>query len=71
MWTLESVGIDPRAMDRYIAEQIYTLPGVARPEEQFSIVLTGSRSVGAQTPESDVDLEVLCTHGWSRHVLGR
>lgn len=63
MWTLESVGIDPRAMDRYIAEHIHTLPGVERPEEQFSIVLTGSGSVGAHTPESDVDLEVPCTQG--------
>lgn len=60
MWTLESVGIEPKAVDQYIAEQIYTLPGVEHPEEQFSIVLTGSRSVGVHTPESDVDLEVLC-----------
>ena len=61
--TLESAGVDSRAMDQYVAEQIYTLPGVERPGERFSIVLTGSRSVGVHTPESDVDLDVLCTQG--------
>ena len=44
----------------YVAEQIFTLPGVARPRDEFSIVLTGSRATGTCTAGSDVDLVVVC-----------
>ena len=60
MWDLEGTGIAPDALSRYIDEQIYSLPGAASARDAFSILLTGSRAIGAHTPESDVDLEVLC-----------
>jgi len=53
-------GIDGAAFERYVGEQIYSLPGVERPEESMTILLTGSRATGTFTPESDVDIEVLC-----------
>ena len=57
---MENSGIDKDALDRYIEEQIYTLPGTDRHREQFSIVLTGSRAIGRHESYSDVDLDVLC-----------
>lgn len=53
-------GIAEDAFWRYVREQIYTLPGVQRPEDAFTVLLTGSRAVGAQTPRSDVDIDVIC-----------
>ena len=40
---LSGTGIDPAALERFIEEQIYALPGTDRHREQFSILLTGSR----------------------------
>ena len=57
---LSGTGIDPAAMERLICEQIYSLPGTTRCDQQFSILLTGSRAIGAHTPNSDVDVDVLC-----------
>ena len=57
---IENTGIDRDALDRYIEEQIYTLPGTDRHREEFSIVLTGSRAIGRHGCSSDVDLDVLC-----------
>lgn len=53
-------GVPSEAIQRYVEEQIFTLPGVEKPREQFSVVLTGSRATGTHTQESDVDIEVLC-----------
>lgn len=53
-------GIDGAAFKRYVREQIYSLPGVERSEDALTILLTGSRATGTFTPESDVDIEVLC-----------
>ena len=57
---LEGTGIDPAALRRYIDEQIYSLPGTDRPQDVFTVLLTGSRATGALTPRSDVDIDVLC-----------
>lgn len=58
--TLEGTGIQADAVQRYINEQVYTLPGTERHHEEFSILLTGSRAIGAHRENSDVDLDVLC-----------
>ncbi|MHB9130869.1 MAG: hypothetical protein ACYDBB_07225 [Armatimonadota bacterium] len=57
---LDNTGIDATALQRYIEEQIYTLPGTDRQREEFTILLTGSRSMVLHSPQSDVDLDVLC-----------
>lgn len=55
-----SCGLPDGALEAYIAEQIFTLPGVTGHEEALSVVLTGSRAIGQHTAGSDVDLEVVC-----------
>ena len=60
MQELEGTGIDAEALQRFLDEQVYSLPGTDRHREAFSIVLTGSRAAGTHTPGSDVDLDVLC-----------
>ena len=57
---LQGTDIDPRALTRYIEEQIYSLPGITGHRREFSILLTGSRAIGRHTPGSDVDLDVVC-----------
>ena len=57
---IENTGIDRDALDRYIEEQIYTLPGTDCHQEEFSIVLTGSRAMGLHADDSDIDLDILC-----------
>ena len=53
-------GIPAEALGSYIEEQIFTLPGVADPRRELTILLTGRRATGTHTPRSDVDIEVLC-----------
>lgn len=60
MGEFEDSGIDEEALHRFVAEQIYTLPGTDRHREVFTVLLTGSRAFGMHTPESDVDIDVLC-----------
>ncbi len=60
VWSPEESGIDEGALRRYIDEQIYSLPGVDRHREVFTVLLTGSRALGNHTPDSDVDIDVLC-----------
>ena len=69
MLTLDDTGIDPAILQRYIEEQIYTLPGADRHREQFTILLTGSRAFGDWKPVSDVDLDVLCPREVYQSVL--
>jgi hypothetical protein len=57
---LPGADIDGAALARYIGEQIYAVPGITRPREAFTILLTGSRALGWHTPASDVDIDVLC-----------
>lgn len=59
-WTPEAAGISSEAVARYVEEQIYSLPGVAAPQQSFTVLLTGSRATGTHRPTSDVDLDVLC-----------
>ena len=58
--SMKNTGIDRAALERFIEEQIYTLPGTERHREEFSIVLTGSRAMGLHAEDSDVDLDILC-----------
>ena len=58
---LDGTGIDRGALERYIAEQIYSLPGTDRHREEFTVLLTGSRAMGTHTPCSDVDIDVVCS----------
>jgi hypothetical protein len=60
MWDPKTSGIDNEAMQRFIEEQIYSLPGTECHREVFSILLTGSRALGMHTPTSDVDVDVVC-----------
>jgi Domain of unknown function (DUF4037)/Nucleotidyltransferase domain len=53
-------GVDREAIESYICEQIYTLPGTASPEGDFTILVTGSRATGTHAPGSDVDVDVVC-----------
>ncbi len=57
---LEGTGIDPAALERYVQEQVYSLPGTDRHRDAFSVLLTGSRGTDKYTPKSDVDIDVLC-----------
>lgn len=57
---LAESGIESQALWRYINEQIYSLPGTTSHRDAFTVLLTGSRAIGAHTPESDVDMDVLC-----------
>jgi hypothetical protein len=54
-------GIPRSALDRYIREQICVLPGTDSPEDDLTILLTGSRGTGRYRSCSDVDFDVLCT----------
>jgi len=66
---LEGTGIDPAALEKYIQERIYTLPGVRRHDPAFSILLTGSRATGTHGPNSDVDLDVVCPKDVYQRVI--
>jgi len=57
---LGASGIESEALWRYIDEQIYSLPGTTAHRDAFTILLTGSRAIGAHTADSDVDIDVLC-----------
>ncbi len=52
--------IPDEMLQRYIEEQIFTLPGTTRPREVFSVLLTGSRATEDHARESDVDIDVVC-----------
>jgi predicted nucleotidyltransferase len=59
--TWEDTGIDEHAVRHYVEEQIYTLPGIDNHRDALSILVTGSRATGTYKPQSDVDLEVVCS----------
>ena len=67
---LENAGIRGEALERFVEERIYALPGTGRHREEFSILLTGSRAIGAHSEESDVDIEVLCRESVFEPVHG-
>ncbi len=60
MAALEDSGLEEDALRQFVNEQIYSLPGTTRHRDAFTVLLTGSRSIGAHKPESDVDVDVLC-----------
>jgi hypothetical protein len=59
-WSLDQSGIDPNALQRFVDEQVYTLPGIDNHRDVLSILLTGSRAFGGFRPTSDVDLDIVC-----------
>jgi hypothetical protein len=59
-WDPDQSGIDQKALQAYIEEQIYTLPGMDDHRNVLTVLLTGSRAIGRHTPDSDVDIDVLC-----------
>ena len=59
-WNPKESDIEEDALRRYLDEQVYSLPGTDHHREVFTIVLTGSRAMGKHTPESDVDIDVIC-----------
>lgn len=63
VWDSKESGINENALRRYLDEQVYSLPGTDCHREVFTILLTGSRALGKHTPESDVDIDVLCPQG--------
>lgn len=60
MADFEISGVESEALCRFINECIYSLPGTTAHRDTFTILLTGSRSIGAHAPSSDVDIDVLC-----------
>jgi hypothetical protein len=66
---LEGTGIDPGPLQRYIQEQIYSLPGTNEHREVFTVLLTGSRATGTHGPRSDVDIDVVCPQAVYELVL--
>lgn len=69
MWELTGADIAPMALQGYVEEQIYTLPGTDRHRDEFTVLLTGSRALGTHTPSSDVDLDVVCPRDVYQSVL--
>ena len=67
--SLEGTGLSPDAMRQYIRQFIYALPGTDQHEENFAILLTGSRATGYHGAASDVDVAVLCPQGVYDSVL--
>lgn len=67
--SLSDCGIDPKGLKHLIAKHVYTLPGTDQQRETFTILLTGSRATGTHTPQSDVDLDVLCPQSVYDSVL--
>ena len=55
-----NIGIKESDFERYVQDQIFSLPGIQKHAELLSVAITGSRAVGKHTPKSDVDIEVVC-----------
>ena len=53
-------GLSDQAVDRFITEQVSTLPGVAGRSKDISVFLTGSRALGIHGDHSDIDIELVC-----------
>lgn len=53
-------GIDEKNLQRYLDEQVYSLPGIDDHRDVFTVLLTGSRAIGYYREESDVDIDVIC-----------
>jgi hypothetical protein len=59
--TLKDIGVNYTSLNRYINDNIYTLPGIDNHQDKLTVLLTGSRAFGKYTHSSDVDIDVLCT----------
>ena len=55
------IGLKWDDLEKFIREQIFTLPGISNHEEKLSVLLTGSRAMNAYSKNSDVDLDVVCS----------
>jgi hypothetical protein len=65
----ENSGIALADVERYIDEQVYTLPGAESAREAFTVLLTGSRATGTYSQTSDVDISVVCPQSVYDKVL--
>ena len=66
----QDAGITAGQVQRYIEEQIHTLPGVGSDGDALTVILTGSRATGTHAETSDVDLHVLCPQPVYERVHG-
>lgn len=62
MEVTRDIGVKVEALEKFIEEQIYTLPGIEDHKNKLTVVLTGSRAIGTYSEESDVDIDVICSN---------
>lgn len=58
---MKNIGLDWEKVEKYIEENIYTLPGIVNHKDELTVVLTGSRAIGCFSDTSDVDIDVICS----------
>lgn len=58
--SLKSSGLTEIAVDKFVAEQVFTLPGISDRKNEISVFLTGSRAIGLHCDHSDVDIDLVC-----------
>ena len=51
-WDIPGSGICGQALQRFVEDQLFTLPGTRQPREELTVLLTGSRAFGAHGPGS-------------------
>jgi len=66
----QDAGITAEQVQRYLEEQVYTMPGLGADVDALTVLLTGSRATGTHTETSDVDLHVLCPQPIYERVHG-
>jgi hypothetical protein len=57
---MRDIGISWGDLEKYIEDNIYTLPGIFDHREKLTILLTGSRAIGRYSENSDVDIDIVC-----------
>lgn len=57
---MRDIGISWGGLEKYIEDNIYTLPGIFDHREKLTILLTGSRAIGRYSENSDVDIDIVC-----------
>ena len=57
---LNGTGVTKQSLEDFVDGEVMTLPGLENRGNRLSVFLTGSRSVGMHSDQSDIDLEVVC-----------